>query len=119
MENLITGDTLPIVITFVFGFIFGLFDKPDGTSYLNQNAKTLIVVVLGALGGIGYLYYVGAPPVTMQSLIDFAIMGAKTCLTSIGLYKVGQAARVFSRKEGGVRAYRKKGILRMAVSGKK
>jgi len=76
------------VMMVVWGFIYKIWVSPS------DRLKTLLVVLSGIGVGLFFLFYDGLTP-TFQTVSDYCFYGIQQGVSTIGLFKLAQAAGIY------------------------
>ena len=77
----------PFILAAILAFVYKQFELPDGSSRLSAAWKTRIPVIVGVIGSIGAMFYLGIEP-TYKNLVDYAIYGFIEGGSAIGLWEL-------------------------------
>ena len=77
---------LPVIITVVMGIVYKVFERPDGSSFIPDRWKTLIVIAVGiGLGLLGMVY--NSIPWIAKNVIENVMYGFMSGCSAIGIWK--------------------------------
>jgi hypothetical protein len=77
---------LPVILMVGLGFIYKLFDRADGTSYIPNRLKPLIAIGLGMALGIVGMFYNGIQPI-FKNIVDYLLYGFMAGAGAVGLWE--------------------------------
>ena len=77
------------VLMIIWGFVYKVWETPS------DRLKTILVVLSGMAVGLLFLFYDGAS-CTFKIATDYMFYGIQQGVTTVGLFKLGQAVGVYT-----------------------
>jgi len=92
-EYILDPNTLAFLLTIVAGFVFVLISKDNDPASVPNKIKVAVVVGIGTLLGLLYLFYLAAIPetkvaVNLVSIVKYVFGGFMMGATAIGINQV-------------------------------